>query len=496
MRYCLRLFVGVLIFGCACTSRGSEAVLSPKVDPRVELLSVVFRLVGNPEYNMSPLKKYTADIDAYFSPYKEHPAIVLARKLANERDIGFDAVMTLAVYLSPPPELKPLFDFRDDVPDARYGKGNAALLAMRLADFYRDTQFEKFFAAHQAFYQLAEDRFRVALAGLDLNWYKSFYGNAQIGQYNLILGMNNGGGNYGPRLVWPDRHEEYYSIIGCWTQDDSGNPTYSTDYLPTIIHEFNHSFVNPAFAQHKNEFAFAQQVYVPVADKMKEQAYGNSDTMVIESLVRAAVIQYIKSRGHDSREGRNEIRGEQMSGFVWMDELVDLLDQYNSQRSRYPTFESFMPVVVRYYRSLAPRITEVIASFNQHCVHVTGMQPFPNHSTNAAPETKELVITFDKPLDPQAGPRHHGYSISAGSDDTEHYPISGTPEFLPGNRSIKLPVVLKPDLDYSFVLTPLAFASPDGYPLETYTIAFKTRRRPRSQGSWLLWIYGGPGLTI
>ena len=479
MRHYWRLFVAVLIFACACISRGSEVALLPKVDPRVELLSVVFRLAENPEYNMSPLKKYTAVIDAYFSPYKEHPAIVLARKLANERDVGFDAVMALAVYLSPPPALKPLVDFGDGVPDARYGKGNAALLANRLADFYRDTQFEKFFAAHQAFYQLAEDRFRVVLGGLDLNWYKSFYGNAQIGQYHLILGMNNGGGNYGPRLVWPDGHEEYYSIIGCWTQDDSGNPTYSTDYLPTIIHEFNHSFVNPAFAQYKSEFAFAQQVYERVADKMKEQAYGNSDTMVIESLVRAAVIQYLKSRGHDSREVRNEIRGEQRIGFVWMDELVDLLDQYNSQRSRYPTFESFMPVVVHYYRSLAPRITEVIASFNQHCVHVTGMHPFPNHSTTADPETKELVITFDKPLDPQAGPRHHGYSISAGSDDEKHYPISGTPEFLPGNQSIKLPVALKPDRDYSFVLTPLAFASPDGYPLEPYTIAFRTK--PRSQ---------------
>jgi hypothetical protein len=121
----------------------------------------------------------------------------------------------------------------------------------------------------------------------------------------------------------------------------------------------------------------------------------------------------------------------------------------------------------------------VIASFNQHCVHVTGMHPFPNHSTTADPETKELVITFDKPLDAQAGPRHHGYSISAGSDDEKHYPISGTPEFLPGNQSIKLPVALKPDRDYSFVLTPLAFASPDGYPLEPYTIAFRTK--PRSQ---------------
>ena len=45
-----------------------EPSLAPRVDPRVELLSIVFRLAGNSEYNMSPLKTYTADIDAYFSP--------------------------------------------------------------------------------------------------------------------------------------------------------------------------------------------------------------------------------------------------------------------------------------------------------------------------------------------------------------------------------------------------------------------------------------------
>jgi len=66
-----------------------EPSLAPRVDPRVELLSIVFRLAGNSEYNMSPLKTYTADIDAYFSPYKEHPAVALARKLAGEREVGF-----------------------------------------------------------------------------------------------------------------------------------------------------------------------------------------------------------------------------------------------------------------------------------------------------------------------------------------------------------------------------------------------------------------------
>jgi Domain of unknown function (DUF4932) len=128
--------------------------------------------------------------------------------------VGFDAVMSLADHLSPPPALKPLVTFTNDIPDARLGQDNAVLFSQRLAEFYRDTHFERFLVSHQSLYHLAEERFQLVLTDVDLSWYKSFYGNVRAGQFHLILGMNNGGGNYGPRVVRPDGHEEFFSIIG------------------------------------------------------------------------------------------------------------------------------------------------------------------------------------------------------------------------------------------------------------------------------------------
>ena len=43
----------------------------------------------------------------------------MARKLGTETDVGFDAVMGMAVHLSPPPDLKPLVVFTDQIPEAR-----------------------------------------------------------------------------------------------------------------------------------------------------------------------------------------------------------------------------------------------------------------------------------------------------------------------------------------------------------------------------------------
>jgi hypothetical protein len=196
------------------------------VDDRVELLSIVFRLAGNFEYNMGMLPGYSADIDRYFAPYKNHPAVQMAHLLAEKNGVGFDAVMAMAISLSPPPELKPLVVFTPTVPEKRWGMTDAEKFLPLLRDFYRDTKFAEFYTSHESLYRSAEGRFAETLGSVDFGWYLRFYGKAPDLTYHLILGLNNGGGNYGPRLVHPDGSLELFSIIGCWTHDDAGNPTF------------------------------------------------------------------------------------------------------------------------------------------------------------------------------------------------------------------------------------------------------------------------------
>lgn len=445
--------------------------LVPKVDERVELLSIVFHLAGNPEYNMSKITGYTGDIDRYFAPYKTHPAVAMATKLREGNGVSFDAVMAMAVYLSPPPTLKPLVEFSDEIPESRWGKENATKFVAFLRDFYRDSDFHAFFAAHRPLYDLAESRFAQELSNLDLGWYERFYGQAPNYRFNLILGLNNGGGCYGPHVAFPDGHEEIYAIIGAWTKDSEERPTFPSDegYLATIIHEFNHSFVNPAVDAHWKDFDSAHGVFNPLAAQMRMMAYGDAKTMVNESIVRAAVILYFESHGSTAAQVRDRIAGEERNGFLWMGDLCDLLRKYESDRSRYPTFGSFIPQAEGFYDSLAAKIAPEIAAYEQSCPHVQGMKPFANHSQDVDPSIRQLTIEFDKPLKPTQ------YSINLGADGEEHYPVSAAPQFLPGAQAIVLPVVLRPGWSYSFVLTGLAFASTDGHPLKDYEVSFKTR---------------------
>jgi hypothetical protein len=161
-----------MTLSCSANAQTADLSLVPQVDPRVELLSIVFHLAGNEEYNVGALKNYTSDIESYFGPYKVHPAIALAKKLASEDDIGFDAPMAIAVHLSDPPDLTPL------VPIGQFPVGwkeNGGQFLKLLRDFSRDTNFPAFFAAHRPLYQLAESRFRDIVSSVDLTWYPKFY---------------------------------------------------------------------------------------------------------------------------------------------------------------------------------------------------------------------------------------------------------------------------------------------------------------------------------
>ena len=77
-----------------------------RVDPRIELTTIVFRMIGAGEYSDCLLPGYAADIDRHFAPYRDHPALKLAASLRASHGIAFDAVPFLAIALTDPPALE------------------------------------------------------------------------------------------------------------------------------------------------------------------------------------------------------------------------------------------------------------------------------------------------------------------------------------------------------------------------------------------------------
>lgn len=440
-----------------------------KVDPRVELMSIIARLAGYQEYVRNDFKLYADDVDKHFGPHKQRPAVQFAVKIRQSNGVSFDAVMAMAAHLNPPPALTPRVAFTDTAPERRWGKDAAEEFAKLLRQFYKDADCEGFFKAHADMYRIAEERFQQLLNKVDFAWYKRFYGEAPQGDFNVRIGLLNGGGNYGPKVVHPDGNEDLYAIIGTWQTDSAGLPIYSDRTLPTIIHEFNHSFINHLVSARWRQLSAAgSKVFQSVADRMKNMTYGAPLITIQESLVRAAVLRYTFE--HEAQATESALAREINNGFLWMDELFALLGVYENSRSSYPTFRSFIPIIEAYYSDLAKRIGVKAAKFEEMQPRVTAIAPFNNGAQDVDPGVTQVTVTFDKPLNVK------NYSFSFGETGKEHYPIEKVIGFNEAGTAITLQVKLKPDWEYEFVVTGQSFRSKDGYPLKPYTVKFKTRK--------------------
>src|SRR5271157_6324980 len=69
-------------------------------DPRVELMSIIFRLAGNEEYTQGRVPAYITAIDSHFARFHDHEAVRLARELRETDGVSFDAVMNMAVHVT------------------------------------------------------------------------------------------------------------------------------------------------------------------------------------------------------------------------------------------------------------------------------------------------------------------------------------------------------------------------------------------------------------
>jgi hypothetical protein len=361
------IMVGILfllvspVFGYSY-SLGAQDEPDVRVDPRVELMSLIFRLAGNPEYNNNLLPSYIKDVEDYFGIFRNHDAAQMAKLLRQRRGVSFDAVMSMAIHvvdvdsmseripLEPAPKS---WDIRWTLEDTRRFQKAARNLV-------KDARFQEFFDDHKDLYQIAESRMEKVLEDHRVvDWFDSFFGTKSGASFTVILGMMNGGACYGPRVVFPDGREELYCVLGVWLTDRRGLPRFDKSVLPTVVHEFCHSYINPLVNRHADELKKAgERIFPTVAEAMKRQAYPEWQTMMYESLVRACVVRYrLASEGKDAAE--RQIVSENTNMFLWIRDLSNLLGEYEAHRDKYPDLDSFFPRIVEFFDSYAAPIQSI-----------------------------------------------------------------------------------------------------------------------------------------
>ena len=478
------LFIGCMTFVSICGAKEKNPSILVKIDPRIELMSIIFRMAGNPEYRMGRVASYVQDVDKYFVRFKEHDAVKLAAKLRETRGVSYDAVMGLAIHVTDAFELEERipFDPQPDTLDKRWTPGLAREFLLAARRFVEDSKFGAFIQAHASLYDLAARRIQAVMEEHGVvDWLDKFYGPRSNAKFELVLGMLNGPANYGARIKLSKEDEILYSILGVWETDGQGKPQFSGQVIPTVVHEFCHSYCNPLVDRHASALqASGIEIFKRVETAMNQMAYGNWLTMMRESLVRASVIRFLHAKFGEAR-AKKGIQNETQKQFFWIGELSDLLGEYEQDRSTYPSLDIFFPRVTAFFNSYVDRIDQDVQdkakerqdkleTLKAKSPKILGMVP-PAGSQNVDPNLEAIVITFDRPM------KDKQWSVMRLSDKFPK--MKGTVYYDKTRTIFTIPVELNPDTEYEFGLNAegyLAFASEAGDPLYPVLIRFKTRK--------------------
>ena len=326
--------------------RPNVAAITVEVDPRVELIGIVFRLAGNYEFNQGRIRSYVRDIERQFGDFDDHPAVKLAARLRSTHRMSCDGSMSLAVYIDRDFRPRKTFEQWPWGLDGRWKKHQTAEFLELLRQFAAETKFNEFFETHNSLYETGIRSCRAVMAQYDLQtWLAEFFGIEDTGDLKLVLGFLNGPSNYGPGFT-AGKTNEKYAIIGMPLPDADGHPVFIPRKLEIVAHEFCHSFVNPVVEKYMEQLRpAAEKLYTAKAPEMKRIGYQNWQSLMYESAVRASVACYIRN-SFEPEYLQNYLDKEAGNGFVWTKELSNLLQTYEADREKYPTFESFFPEFV------------------------------------------------------------------------------------------------------------------------------------------------------
>ncbi len=337
-----------------CAEQMHAQGIGPHVNEQVELMSILAKLAGFPEYSMDLAGQYSKDIDAYFKDHKNHEAVQYIKELRQQYGIAYDAVMSMAIHLQQQEGTLQLVTEEYSTLEKRWQKVDKEKFLTLLNQFYRDTRFREFFTAHQEFYAKGIQSYKEnVLTHFDVNWYAAFYGKEPQEHFSVIIGFCNGGGNYGAERHIKDGMKEVFAIVGYYVNEED-KPMYSKDYLPTLVHEFNHSFVNylltDSFPQYVESFEkISTEIMQLSLFAMQRQAYGTWQTIINESIVRAAVICYMLDKNYAKEEVQAEIIEQVQRNFRWMPELVQVLRQYEREQNKHHSLENFYPHIISFF---------------------------------------------------------------------------------------------------------------------------------------------------
>lgn len=320
------------------------------VDFRTELLGIIE--IISPKYKtiaghtLEPLgnKFIYDDILEKFEKYKEHRLIKLFDEITLKYSFMKDSLVHLFLELDN--------DFKTD-----------KLSSYTMEQLNYDNKIYEFiillpsFAEEIGFYKYYKENEK-----LYLNWIDSISNN--IKNINFSKFLSDYFGYLDKELVINAIPFNSYSCYSAHTENkvvsslgitqlSKSNDLYGTwelykgDMIQICNHEFCHSYINPITQKYDLSDI---TLFHNIKEQMMEFGYDDIATIINEHVVRGVEIRAIKLLNLGEEKYINTINRYKSIGFIYIEQILDLLQHYENNRDKYKTFDMFYSSIIEFFK--------------------------------------------------------------------------------------------------------------------------------------------------
>jgi hypothetical protein len=260
--------------------------------------------------------------------------------------------------------------------DYRWEKQETAEFLKKLQHFAAETKFDEFFEVQGPIYEqgirpcksvleqneVAKDQSGsefVKFLSVDIGeWVSDFFGVENTGDLRLVLGFVNSFANFGVQFETGGVSEKY-AIVGMRPFDPANTVIFHPQQIETVVHEFCHSFANPVVKKYMDRLQPAgERLFATHGATMRTRGYQKWESVMYETAVRACVASFIRQSIVAPTFMDYHLKCEVKAGFIWTEEMGNFLKTYESNRDKYPTFESFFPEFVDFLNEYTKKATQ------------------------------------------------------------------------------------------------------------------------------------------
>ena len=212
--------------------------------------------------------------------------------------------------------------------------------------FYTEIQFESFLAENQATYDRIQADVTKNLPpatfipAMEHFYQKTFQHYRMVPSFNIPTGMGFGKTHRTAGAI--------YNVFGPFTFTSlDKNPPESgfnrrANILNLSVHEFGHSFVNPAIDRLPPDLLKStEHLFVPIKDALSKQSYPSWIIALYEHFVRAGEV-IIARKLDNHAEADRILRNNATNSFIYLPAIVAQLENYDRYRHQHKSYDDFV----------------------------------------------------------------------------------------------------------------------------------------------------------